>query len=67
MTYDTVIILGIIITLGLMHIAMGRWGVGGGFGAFFAGVIITAAISTSAGISTDFDRCERYSNIANEC
>lgn len=67
MTYDSVMLFGMLLTLSLMYLAVNKWGAGGGFAAFFVGIILTAAISISSGIDTDFDRCERYSSVVNEC
>lgn len=67
MSYDAVIVVGVAITIGLMHVTMKRFGVGGGFAAFFAGVMITASASIYFNIDTDFETCTRYSSFASSC
>lgn len=67
MMYDTTLLAGIGLTLGLMWASIKMFGLGGGFLGFFLGAILTGIIAAQSGVELGHDGCTRYSSYADDC
>lgn len=67
MIYDTTLLAGIGLTLGLMWAGMKMFGLGGGFAGFFLVAILTGIIAAHSGVQLGHDGCARYSSYADDC